>query len=76
MQQLFLHIETASGRLDDLEGTYFPGLEQARDEAIASLVELATDNLQSGKPVLGLRIEICDRTGRVLESVPVEGLFR
>jgi hypothetical protein len=76
MRHLFLHIETPSGRMEDPDGALFDSLTQARAEALTSLAEIVGSSLKSGQPVQGLRIDICDEPGQVLESVPVEEIFR
>ena len=69
MPRYYLHI--VDGRMvRDEEGQEFPGLEEARTEAIASARSIMREALWEGRLPLNECIQIADGNGTILETVP------
>jgi predicted metal-dependent RNase len=70
MQQYFFHIVNVDGVITpDWEGARFDDIENARQEAVASLRDIVAETVKSGGKVLGLGIQIADETGAVLDGI-------
>lgn len=70
MKRYFFHIFNGTGPTRDEEGQELPSLEAARAEAVAGIRSLVADELEHGTIDLAGRIDICDRDGSVLASIP------
>ena len=66
----FFHIRTEDGLIPDEEGTDLPGLEQAKEEAIASAKELATE-FPGSEGVCLKSIEVVDEVVRTVFCAPI-----
>ena len=67
----FFHIRTEDGLIPDQEGTDLPGLEQAKEEAIASAKELATEFPPGSEGVCLKSIEVVDEVVRTVFCAPI-----
>ena len=73
MPLYFFHANSQSGRTNDLEGTEYPDLAYARDQAMLSAKVLVAEFLKEGLPLaeaVDRSIEIVDEQGNVLSTVP------
>jgi hypothetical protein len=70
MQRFYFHLFNSIGYVPDEEGLEFPGLDSARQAAIANIRSLLQGDLEEG--VIDLRgwIEIADQAGGVLAVIP------
>jgi len=69
LQRYYFHI--VDGRfIKDEEGQEFPGLEEARAEAIASARSIMREALWQGRLPLNECIQIADGNGTILTTVP------
>jgi hypothetical protein len=70
MALFYFHIVRSNGRVEDLEGEDFSDLEAAREEAVQGGRDLAAESMrQTGRFDEGA-IEIADRDGRHVLTVP------
>ncbi len=67
----FFHVRDRQGLIRDEEGTELRDLAAARLEAFLSARDFAMEDLRRGGPVLLRQIEIADRSGKVLSTMPV-----
>jgi hypothetical protein len=69
MARFYLHQRTATGRIEDPEGSDLPDLDAARSHALTAARHLwAAAILQQGEPA-GLSFEIADEQGQRLASI-------
>ena len=69
MVRYYFHI--VDGRtVKDEEGQEFPGLDEARAEAIAAARSIMREAIWTGRLPLNECIQIADEKGAVLETVP------
>ncbi len=68
MQQFFFHLYDDAVALDE-EGKQLPGLDAARECAIAEARHIACAEVLEGHLNLKHRIEVADETGNVLAKV-------
>lgn len=70
MPRYFFHINhPGSPLIRDDEGQAFEDLASAKQEAVASVSDLAREARKRGESVKGVLIQIADETGIVLASV-------
>ena len=67
----FFHIRTAGGLIPDEEGIELTGLEQAREEALTSAKELATEFPPGSEGVSLKSIEVVDEVLRPVFCAPI-----
>ncbi len=67
----FFHIRTDDGLIPDTEGTELAGLEQARQEALTSARELATEFPPGSEGVPLKSIEVMDEISRPVFCAPI-----
>ncbi|MEP9360046.1 hypothetical protein [Sphingomonas sp. KR3-1] len=70
MQRYFFNVHNGTGLTEDPEGMELPDLEAARQQALTGIRSLLGEELESGLIDLNGRLDICDRAGSVLRSVP------
>ena len=75
MPRYYFNIYEQGRLIPDQEGTEFPTVKAAREEAEASARELLADALRAHKEVDGKRIEIVDADGAVVETVLVRDVL-
>ncbi|HEX4370145.1 MAG TPA: hypothetical protein VH019_02270 [Rhizomicrobium sp.] len=63
------HIRDGAAVIPDEEGSEFATLDAARAEAIASVGDLAIEDIRNHSAVRAWRVEISDRDGTVLASI-------
>jgi hypothetical protein len=63
------HIRDGAAVIADEEGSEFESLAAARAEAVASIRDLAIEDIRSGSAVRTWRVEISNRDGTVLTSI-------
>jgi len=66
----YFNIVSASGALNDYEGTELPTLEEARLEALEDARFLMSAAILEGRDISSRRIEICNESRDVLLVVP------
>jgi hypothetical protein len=67
----FFHIRTEDGLILDQEGTEMTGLEQAREEALTSAKELATEFPPGSGGVSLKSVEVVDEVLRTVFCAPI-----
>ena len=67
----FFHIRTESGLIPDEEGTELTGLEQAREEALTSARDLATEFPPGSEGVSLKAVEVVDEVSRTVFCAPI-----
>ena len=67
----FFHIRTEAGLIPDEEGTELTGLEQAREEALTSAKELATEFPPGSEGVSLKSVEVVDEVLRTVFCTPI-----
>ena len=67
----FFHIRTEDGLILDQEGTEMTGLEQAREEALTSAEELATEFPPGSGGVSLKSVEVVDEVLRTVFCAPI-----
>ena len=65
MPRYYFHIRDCEHFIRDDEGSELRDAEHARSEAIKDIQDLIAQNLRSGFPISGLKVEIEDETGPV-----------
>ncbi|WHU04359.1 MULTISPECIES: DUF6894 family protein [unclassified Sphingomonas] len=70
MRRYFFHVYNGTGLTKDREGQELTDLAAARKVALAGIRSLLGEELESGLVDLNGRLDICDREGTVLLSVP------
>jgi hypothetical protein len=63
------HIRDGAAVIPDEEGSEFASLDAARAEAVASVRDLAIEDIRCGSAVRDWRVEISKRDGTVLDSI-------
>lgn len=76
MPVFHLHIVTSDDLVPDKEGSVFPDLAAARDEAIRGARSLLSDEVLRGEMDLQQSIRIHDETGRHLVTVRFDEAVR
>jgi len=71
----YFHIHDQDLRILDEEGCELSGIADAHIEARASALDLAMDDLRSGRAIDDRRIVIADENGTVVETVSVRELI-
>jgi hypothetical protein len=71
MPQFYFHIRDQGGLIPDDEGMMLRDLKEAKQEALESCLDLVRNRAQGHHRVDGLRIEIADASGTVIDSVNV-----
>lgn len=69
MPRYYFHIIDGR-RIEDEEGQEFPGLDEARTEAIASARSIMREALWAGRLPLNECIQIADGDGTIIATVP------
>ena len=72
MARYFFHILDRGHRIPDEEGSDWPNLEAAKNEARASARDLAAQAIQRGESPSTICVEIHDPVGRILAALAVE----
>lgn len=71
MPRFYFHIRDKSGLIRDERGAEFDNLGEAYLEAVKLARSVAADMYEVGDVVVGQTIEVSDRWGTVLASVPL-----
>ena len=71
MPQFYFHIHEQDNLIPDEEGMILRGLNDAKQEASQSCLDLFRNRLHGYQRVDGLRIDIADAGGTILDSVNV-----
>jgi len=69
------HLRNLEELILDEEGSEYSDMESAREEARASVRELAIEDIRNGKSPRGWRVQISDPDGALLETVKLEGVM-
>jgi len=75
MPQFYFHIREPGLFVPDEEGMYLPDLKQAQQEAHRSCLDLLRNRVHGHLSGVGLRIEIADASGKIIDSVNVRDGF-
>ena len=67
----FLHVKRGDLVIEDLEGSEYRDVEEARQEALAAGKEILANAIQEGKDVTEDVILIADESGHELAIVPI-----
>jgi hypothetical protein len=70
MARFFLHIHNSHGAAEDDEGLEAESLSEAREKAIAGIRSLLSAEAENGEMNFKGRIDISNKAGEVLLSVP------
>jgi len=70
LSRFYLHQQTASGIIEDPDGTEVSDLAAARHEAILAARQLLANAILHGVAPLGAAFQISDEAGQVLLTVP------
>jgi len=71
MPQFYFHIHEQGNLIPDEEGMILRDLNDAKQEASQSCLDLIRNRLHGYQRVDGLRIDIADARGTILDSVDV-----
>lgn len=72
VMRLHFHLRNLEELILDEEGSEYSDMEAAREEARASIRELAIEDIRNGKSPRGWRVQISDPEGALLETVKLE----
>ena len=68
----YFHLRNPEELILDEEGSEYSDIEAAREEARASVRELAIEDIRNGKSPRGWRVQISDPDGALLDTVKFE----
>ncbi len=71
MPQFYFHIREQDRLISDEEGMVLRDLKEAKQEALESCLDLVRNRMHGYHKVDGLRIEIADAGGTIVDSVNV-----
>jgi hypothetical protein len=71
MPQFYFHIREQGRLIPDEEGMNLRDLKEAQQEALESCLDLVRNRVHGHHRVDGLRIEIADASGTIIDSVNV-----
>jgi hypothetical protein len=71
MPHFYFHIREQGQLIPDEDGLMLRDLAQARQEAMESCLDLLRNRIHGEHSLDGLRIEIADASGKIIESVNV-----
>jgi hypothetical protein len=66
----FFHLHNSTGFVEDQEGQELPGVEEARQVALASIRSIVSDESKSGSVDLRGRVEVMDEAGECVLVLP------
>jgi hypothetical protein len=69
MPQFYFHIREQDSFIPDEEGLMLRDLKEARQEALDSCFDLVRERMDRHHRVNGLRIDIADASGTIIDSV-------
>jgi hypothetical protein len=72
MPRFYLNINNSNGVTPDEEGQEFPGIQDARQAALAGIRSILAAEVASGRIDLGGRIDIMDSNANLLLSIAFE----
>lgn len=72
----FLHIRDGDELIKSLDGSDLPDLDAACAEALAGARDVLAERLRAGEALDGQKIEITDKTGKLLAVVPLKDAIR
>lgn len=72
MPRYYLHLKNREGVVEDLEGSHYADVSEARDDAIEAAREIMAERVLSGQQADGSEFLIADKSGHVLLTVPFE----
>lgn len=75
MPRFYLHIQ-GSGRVEDVEGGYYPDVDAARRDAVVCVREIIAERVRFEGVLPRLEIEICDEAGQPVGIVRSDDVFR
>jgi hypothetical protein len=70
MPLFFFVVVTRNARIEDIEGTDLPSLQDARDEAMKDARSLMSAAMREGRDISSRSIEIHNAEGEMLLAVP------
>jgi hypothetical protein len=70
MSRFFFHLINATGYLRDEEGEDFPNTDAARDNALAAIRSILSEECKEGRIDLRGRIEVSRASGEIVHAVP------
>ncbi|MBC7314640.1 MAG: hypothetical protein H5U11_19270 [Rhizobium sp.] len=76
MPRYYFNIRKADALEQDPEGSEFPSLDQAYDEAVKAAREMLAEKLMADEVIDGQRFEITSADGEVLREVPFKSVLR
>lgn len=75
MSNYYFNVRANDDIIKDPEGSNFPDLAAAHQDAVAAIREILAEQLKRGQPVDGQQMDICDQDGRVLETIAFRSVF-
>jgi hypothetical protein len=69
MPRFFFHLVNATGHVRDEEGEEFPDIVAARENAVAGIRSIVSDECKAGRVDLRGRIEVARASGEVVQAV-------
>jgi hypothetical protein len=73
--QYFFHIRADNVRIPDEEGMELPNISAARAEMRASAMDLAMAAIRIGAGVDARALELEDKCGNIIETLPIRGVL-
>lgn len=70
MERYFFHLHECGTHIPDDEGRDLAGIEEARSEAFRAARDVMAAEVQAGKLCLGCRIDVRDRHGSLVLTLP------
>ncbi|GJE56942.1 DUF6894 family protein [Methylobacterium thuringiense] len=74
--RLFMHIRDGDTLIEDPEGSEFPNLAAAQQEAFVAAREILANALLSNQVIDGQEFEITDEHGVIVMRVPLRSAMR
>ncbi|MFN7103243.1 MAG: DUF6894 family protein [Pseudorhizobium sp.] len=71
MPLFYLHVRTASGLIQNREGSELPDLDAAKVVARQGIRDIVAEHIAAGEPLDLQGIEVCDDAGRDIATVTV-----
>ena len=75
MSRYFFHIRQGEEFVPDEEGAEFTKYLDAKKEGIFSARDVAIDLVKRGERIKGLKVEIVDESGTVLDTIHAQEFF-
>lgn len=72
MPRFYFHVRHSEGRDEDLDGTHFEDIEEAKVDAMRCLREMVADNLRAAQTVDIAAMDIIDQRGVILATVSID----